>query len=151
MIYRLATGAQSALKQRIITGAFVLAVTTGFPVLGAWLNYENLRLDPTNVAQEQAAGGNVLGESTTNNPRTGDDGSNEYSHKLNVRDAPQTQAALDVPQNAKPVSSAQTITGTVPTPTPTPDPEDMTESITEETVEEQTGLGLQDLLDLVGM
>lgn len=67
MIYRLSEGAIKEWKKQLASGMLVLAVTLGFPVLAAWLNYErhNLSTFPNGSLTQQGA---VLGESTNGEP-----------------------------------------------------------------------------------
>lgn len=98
MIYRLATGARTSLKHRLFSGLFVLAITTGFPVLAAWLNYENLSFSDTQIV-EKPKPGSVLGVTTANNP---DDGSNSDG---NVRVSTSQQLPMANTPSSKPITS----------------------------------------------
>lgn len=74
MVYRLSTGASSDLKRRLTSAGMVLGITIGFPLLAAWLNYENLIPGPTNITQDDTPGV-VLGQNTDSNAAAGDDDS----------------------------------------------------------------------------
>ena len=132
MIYRLATGARTSLRHRIMSGLFVLTITTGFPVFAAWLNSENLGLRNTQITEE-ADEGEVLGTNTMGEPSNNSDGDANASQQVPVADTPAT-----APITIRPRSRVlpRTTTPSVPAaPAPAPVPAAPTPPVPTITVE----------------
>ena len=117
MKYRITTGAQSEWKKYLTSTALILGLTIGFPVLGAWLNYEAFSPKSSGPVAVEDSEGAVLGENTGDQPEPNND------QTMTITRAPASQeltvSSWKAPTKSKP---ANPVTVSVEAPIVTPDP-----------------------------